>query len=136
MFSLINKKRSFYVPAEKSVQFDLASDAYIPQYIIDKFNQMNILLWENGIYDFFLSFNTFLAKKWQKIDNSEAELDFEAITLNEFSYVIAFCAAYFLIALIILFLEIIWFRLQSKYHDIFNRCERAIVDILRKMSLK
>lgn len=95
---------------------------------------MNILLWENGIYDFFLSFDTFWAQKWKKIDNSEP--DFEAITLDEFSYIIALCAAYFLVVLIIFFLEIIWFRLQSKYHDIFNRCERAIVDILKKMSLK
>lgn len=118
------------------MEIHLAGDAYIPQYIIDKFNQMNILLWENGIHDFFFSFNTLWAQKGQKIDDSEPELDFQVITLNEFSYVIALLAVYFLIALIILFLEIIWFRLQSKFHNIFNRCQLAIVEILRRMSLK
>lgn len=89
--------------------YSLTSDTYIPQYTIDKFNQVTNLMEENDLDDLYESFYTFWARALYKSIRLDSAHEFQPITFNEFYSMLVLCFCFFIFSLFVLIFEIIWF---------------------------
>lgn len=106
--------------------YSLTSDTYIPQYTIDKFNQVTNLLKESGLGDLYESFYIFWARAMYESIRSDSANEFQPITFSEFYSLLVLCFCFLVFSLFVLIFEIIWFHFEKKMLGV---CARGLTPI-------
>lgn len=98
-----------------SLPIFLASDWYISQTIIDRFNNMTDSMVENGINTFIQSFSEFCVKTAANvIERYENDDEFQPVTFLEFQYVMYIFLSVSVLSVVIHGCEIMWYRIRAR----------------------
>lgn len=105
----------------------MVSDSHISQQTLDKFNRVNSVMIENGVFKFFDMFLAFSAQIWNMTEEElEDEEIVHPISADEFQLIVALFLAYNGIAIFVLICETIWFRIRLFCRRSFNRLREKI----------
>lgn len=116
----------------------LESDLYVPQKIVDKFNQMTISIIENGLHQFINSMEIFYRQLYSgaATNGKRHQFDFEPITFDEFYYVLITYFKHLIGILLVFVCEVTWFHIQKCWRNFHERRTQITNEILREILLK
>lgn len=110
----------------------IASDVYVPQQIIDKFEEVTALTLENGLFQFYNSLELFWFNIWGFVITTALdrhEFKFEPIQLSEFYYPLLIYFLTLLAITLLFLLEMICAKCQKRLAHFYSRIVTAAKNI-------
>lgn len=131
-------KCDLLVSGEFHEHFYLASDLYVPQQTINRFDQLTRSMVENGWFQFIVRTQDFQFQLSGEVKSVETsfQLTFESITLEEFYYPLIVLFIHVLGSCLTFICEMMWFYVQRKSRQFYRHYKNIFMRTTREILLK